>query len=131
MLQQNTISLQFKICTKVTIPAMLLIGYCFFYMIGGGKGSCRFCGTTANTSLLAIGSVCTDPECLERSDVVCDKTLPCGHACCGVKGEEKCLPCLYGCAGDDSKLKQDAEDMCMMCYTEGLAYAACIQVHIM
>ena len=99
-------------------------------MVGGGKGSCRFCGTTANTSLLAIGSVCTDPECLERSDVICDKTLPCGHACCGVKGEEKCLPCLNGCAGDDSKLKQDAEDMCMMCYTEGLAYAACIQVTI-
>ena len=99
-----------------------------FVLIGGGKGSCRFCGTTANTSLLAIGSVCTDPECLERSDVVCDKTLPCGHPCCGVKDEEKCLPCLYGCAGDDSKLKQDAEDMCMMCYTEGLAYAACIQV---
>ena len=96
--------------------------------VGGGKGSCRFCGTTSNTSLLSIGSVCTDPECLERSDVVCDKMLPCGHACCGVKGEEKCLPCLYGCAGDDSKLKQDAEDMCMMCYTEGLAYAACIQV---
>lgn len=118
----------FKTCTKVTVPAMLFIG---FYMIGGGKGSCRFCGTTANTSLLAIGNVCTDPECLERSDVVCDKTLPCGHACCGVKGEEKCLPCLYGCAGDDSKLKQDAEDMCMMCYTEGLAYAACIQVRIM
>jgi E3 ubiquitin-protein ligase MYCBP2 len=106
------------------------MAYCFSYMyvVGGGKGSCRFCGTTANTSLLAIGSVCTDPECLERSDVVCDTTLPCGHACCGVKGEEKCLPCLYGCAGDDSKLKQDAEDMCMMCYTEGLAYAACIQV---
>ena len=99
-----------------------------FLHLGGGKGSCRFCGTTANTSLLAIGSVCTDLECLERSDVVCDKILPCGHACCGVKGEEKCLPCLHGCAGDDSKLKQDAEDMCMMCYTEGLSYAACIQV---
>lgn len=110
------------ICTKIAVIHGLL------FLLGGGKGSCRFCGTTANTSLLAIGSVCTDPECLERSDVVCDKTLPCGHACCGVKGEEKCLPCLNGCAGDDSKLKQDAEDMCMMCYTEGLAYAACIQV---
>lgn len=96
--------------------------------VGGGKGSCRFCGTTANTSLLSIGNVCTDPECLERADLVCDKTLSCGHACCGVKGEEKCLSCLYGCAGDDSKLKQDADDMCMMCYTEGLSCAACIQV---
>ena len=100
-----------------------------FLYIGGGKSACRFCGTTANTSLLAIGSVCTDPECQARSDVVCDKMLPCGHPCCGVKGEDKCLPCLYGCAGVDSKLKQDADDMCMMCYTEGLSCAACIQVY--
>ena len=64
--------------------------------------------------------------------MVCDKTLPCGHACCGVKGEEKCLPCLHGCAVEDTngpKLKQDADDMCMICYTEGLSCAPSIQVY--
>ena len=60
--------------------------------------------------------------------MVCDKTLPCGHTCCGVKGEEKCLPCLLGCTSGDPKLKQDADDMCMICYTEGLSCAPCIQV---
>ena len=60
--------------------------------------------------------------------MVCDKTLPCGHPCSGVKGEENCLACLHGCATDNPKLKQDADDMCMVCYTEGLSCAACIQV---
>ena len=97
---------------------------------GGGKGSCRFCGTTSNTGLLAIGNVCVDPECQERAGMVCDKTLSCGHICCGVKGEEKCLPCLNGCSSGDPKLKQDADDMCMICYTEGLSCAPCIQVGV-
>ena len=60
--------------------------------------------------------------------MVCDKTLSCGHTCCGVKEEEKCLPCLNGCSSGDPKLKQDADDMCMICYTEGLSCAPCIQV---
>ena len=60
--------------------------------------------------------------------MVCDKTLSCGHPCNGVKGEETCLSCLHGCASDNPKLRQDADDMCMVCYTEGLACAPCIQV---
>ena len=66
---------------------------------------------------------------------MCEKTLPCGHQCGGVKGEEECLPCLHGCSppvGADTsnwdKLKQDADDMCMICYTEGLSCAPSIQV---
>lgn len=85
--------------------------------------------------MLAIGNVCVDPECQERAAMVCEKTLSCGHPCCGVKGEEKCLPCLHGCSkegegqGEGSpKLKQDADDMCMICYTEGLSCAPSIQV---
>lgn len=95
---------------------------------GGGKGSCRFCGTTSNTGLLSIGNVCADPECQKRVDLTCDKTLSCGHPCNGVKDEEVCLPCLFGCATDNPKLRQDADDMCMICYTEGLSCAPCIQV---
>ena len=62
---------------------------------------------------------------------MCDKTLSCGHMCCGVKGEEKCPPCLHGCASETGgKLKQDADDMCMICYTEGLFCAPVIQVGV-
>lgn len=28
-----------------------------------GPGTCRFCGTTSNTGVLAIGNVCSDPDC--------------------------------------------------------------------
>ena len=94
--------------------------------LGGGKGACRFCGSNSNTSLHPVGYICSDSECMERADEICDKTLSCGHPCNGVKGEETCLPCLFGC--DTSELKQDADDMCMICYTEGLSCAPCIKV---
>ena len=96
--------------------------------LGGGKGSCRFCGTTSSTALHPVGYICSDSECMGRSDEVCDKTLLCGHLCNGVKGEESCLLCLLGCVSDTTKLKQDADDMCMICYTEGLSCAPCVQV---
>ena len=75
-----------------------------------------------------------------RAKVICTKTLPCGHPCNSVQGEEECLPCLCGCKteeGQDAEnevksklqqLKQDADDMCMICYTENLSCAPCIQV---
>ena len=55
------------------------------------------------------------------------------------QGEEECLPCLHGCKtkqeGDENEvksklqeLKQDADDMCMICYTENLSCAPFIQV---
>jgi hypothetical protein len=95
---------------------------------GGGKGACRFCGTVSNTGMLSIGTVCGDPECQERAVTVCDKTLACGHPCSGVKGESECLPCLHGCSPPEAKLRQDADDMCMICYTEGLSCAPCVQL---
>ena len=64
----------------------------------------------------------------------CVCTLSCGHPCRGVRDERECLPCLYGCRrtdGGDSRLKQDADDMCMVCFTEALAAAPCIQVYIL
>ena len=130
-------SLLAKLCLVCTVTSVFFFLTWWFVIVlrslsytGGGKGSCRFCGTTSNTGLLAIGNVCMDPECQERAGMVCDKTLPCGHTCCGVKEEEKCLPCLLGCTSEDPKLKQDADDMCMICYTEGLSCAPCIQVTI-
>eukprot|EP00731_Ephydatia_muelleri_P030823 Em0022g337a len=95
----------------------------------GSRGKCRFCGISSNTGLLPIGYVCSNQGCQERAQNTCDKTLSCGHMCCGVKGEEKCLPCLHGCPSEAvGKLKQDADDMCMICYTEGLSCAPVIQL---
>lgn len=100
-------------------PSSLLLGPLM-------TGICRFCGVTGNTGLLAIGNVCSESECQEYSRAACTKTLPCGHVCGGVRDEESCLPCLHGCDPQSSNLKQDADDMCMICFTEALSAAPAI-----
>ena len=41
----------------------------------------------------------------------------------------KCLPCLQGCSDKlGTILKQDGDDMCMICFTDALAFAPAIQL---
>ncbi|XP_055524898.1 E3 ubiquitin-protein ligase highwire isoform X3 [Wyeomyia smithii] len=99
-------------------------------------GVCRFCGITGTTGLLAVGNVCVDQQCQEYAANACTKTLQCGHLCGGIINEERCLPCLQQkCLGNESslsekepKLTQDADDMCMICFTEALSSAPSIQL---
>ncbi|GFY47108.1 hypothetical protein TNIN_284731 [Trichonephila inaurata madagascariensis] len=91
------------------------------------SGVCRFCGSSSSTGLLSIGNVCNEPECQEHAKNACSKMLQCGHMCGGICNESPCLPCLHRC-GDVSSLKQDADDMCMICFIEALAYAPAIQL---
>ncbi|XP_068785592.1 E3 ubiquitin-protein ligase MYCBP2 isoform X22 [Struthio camelus] len=90
--------------------------------------ACRFCGCRSGTELSAVGSVCSDTDCQEYAKIACSKTHPCGHPCGGVKNEEHCLPCLHGCDKSATTLKQDADDMCMICFTEALSAAPAIQL---
>ncbi|KAG7189537.1 hypothetical protein KM043_017228 [Ampulex compressa] len=94
---------------------------------GIASGICRFCGTTGNTGLLAIGNICADHDCQEHAKNACNKFHSCGHICGGVRSERSCLPCLHGCS-PESDLKQDADDMCMICFTEALSAAPAIQL---
>lgn len=64
----------------------------------------------------------------EYSREACVQTHECGHLCGGLKGEAECLPCLHGCSNSHS-LKQDADDMCMICFSEALSAAPAIQVN--
>ncbi|XP_051464354.1 E3 ubiquitin-protein ligase MYCBP2 isoform X13 [Apus apus] len=90
--------------------------------------ACRFCGCRSGTELSAVGSVCSDADCQEYAKIACSKTHACGHPCGGVKNEEHCLPCLHGCDKNATTLKQDADDMCMICFTEALSAAPAIQL---
>ncbi|XP_045068074.1 E3 ubiquitin-protein ligase MYCBP2-like isoform X1 [Coregonus clupeaformis] len=90
--------------------------------------ACRFCGTRNGTELSAVGSVCSDPDCQEYAKLACSKTHTCGHLCGGVKNEKSCLPCLHGCEKNTGCLKQDADDMCMICFTEALSAAPAVQL---
>ncbi|CAH1777009.1 unnamed protein product [Owenia fusiformis] len=94
-------------------------------------GVCRFCGTSCDSGLVSVvGCVCQEPECQENAKDACVKTLPCGHRCGGIKDEMTCLACLHGCTnGHKEGLKQDADDMCMICFTEALSSAPAIQLH--
>lgn len=53
------------------------------------------------------------------------KVHNCGHVCGGLAGEANCLPCLQGCR-PNAGLKQDADDMCMICFTEALSCAPAV-----
>eukprot|EP00062_Callorhinchus_milii_P006572 gi/632947251/ref/XP_007888958.1/ PREDICTED: E3 ubiquitin-protein ligase MYCBP2 isoform X6 [Callorhinchus milii] len=90
--------------------------------------ACRFCRSRNGTELSAVGSVCSDVDCQEYSKTACSRTHCCGHPCGGVKGEDHCLPCLHGCDKNATCLKQDADDMCMICFTEALSAAPAVQL---
>lgn len=92
------------------------------------SGTCRFCGSSSTNVMLSIGNVCNEPECQEHARSACSKMLSCGHMCGGIHNESPCLPCLHGCGGEATGLKQDADDMCMICFIEALAYAPAIQL---
>ena len=74
-----------------------------------------------------MDSLCGDKDCVEYSQLACQKTLPCGHFCGGIADEAACLPCLHGCEAG-VRLKQDADDMCMICFTEALSPVPSIQL---
>merc|ERR1719210_2007898 len=83
---------------------------------------CRYCGAVSSTGDTVLNGVCGDKECVGHARNACQITLPCGHACGGIVDETECLPCLHGCAGGRgaSSFRQDADDMCMVCFTDAL-----------
>jgi len=93
--------------------------------------TCRFCGSSAaSLDVLVPGAVCSQPDCVAHSRNACTKTLTCGHLCGGIRNERPCLPCLYGCVSDSAderqSLRQDADDMCMICFADALSAAPVI-----
>ncbi|XP_076822444.1 E3 ubiquitin-protein ligase MYCBP2-like isoform X2 [Clavelina lepadiformis] len=91
-----------------------------------GTGVCRFCGRSSDDGQLAVGNVCSDPACQQHAARACTRTHQCGHLCGGVKDEESCLPCLQPSC--NPALNQDADDMCMVCFTDALAAAPAVQL---
>jgi E3 ubiquitin-protein ligase MYCBP2 len=98
----------------------------------GGSGFveavCRYCGGFSCAAMPVLHGVCTQPDCQEYSRLACTKNLDCGHPCGGITGETQCLPCLKGCDAATSNIKQDGDDMCMICFTEPLSPIPCIRL---
>ncbi|XP_050423071.1 E3 ubiquitin-protein ligase MYCBP2 isoform X2 [Adelges cooleyi] len=110
-------------CTELSVPVARVS------VQSTRVGICRFCGMMSNDGLLAIGNVCANDECQLHAHNACQKVLKCGHLCGGIKDEMECLPCLNGCVNEENaRLKQDADDMCMICFTDALSAAPSIQL---
>jgi E3 ubiquitin-protein ligase MYCBP2 len=132
-------------CGRARLPLLLAIadrrslqGVIEIKAAGASSGACcRFCegplgddGGVSQAIATGISNVCESKECKELALQCCDKTLPCTHACCGLRGEQPCLPCLHSCDSEslDKPLTQDHEDQCMICFTGALAEEPCIRV---
>ncbi|KRY47660.1 E3 ubiquitin-protein ligase rpm-1 [Trichinella britovi] len=88
---------------------------------------CRFCNAVLSASR-SPEEVCERAECSRLLLEACPKLLPCGHLCGGIAGEARCLPCLRCRDGRGSPV-QDAEDLCVICYTDPLGAAPAVQLH--
>ena len=97
--------------------------------VGTNSSTCRFCFNSTQTSILCPIPVCHEKECQDFSKEACTRIHKCGHVCNGIKNESECLPCLMGCDNHPS-LKQDADDMCMICFCDALSAAPSIQVSL-
>jgi len=88
---------------------------------------CRFCAQPITEASRAPdvgcpafdGLICNSSACLDLRELACSRTLPCGHACAGVRGEEVCPPCLTcgnDADGEISPLNVIGEDLCSYCF---------------
>ncbi|KAI6189442.1 RCR-type E3 ubiquitin transferase [Aphelenchoides bicaudatus] len=89
------------------------------------NNNCRFCTNPLKSDTDIHQGVCTYSECQELLKDACKKLLPCGHFCSGILNETKCLPC-FTCPSTDNK--QDGDDLCVICFTDRLGAAPCIQL---
>jgi len=80
----------------------------------------------------AFKDVCRKNECFDLMQASCDKLLPCGHPCCGTKGEKKCMPCLEPeCIEkmpEKLRPKENKDDYCNICFCAGLGQAPCVHL---
>uniref|UniRef100_A0A915ATT0 RCR-type E3 ubiquitin transferase n=8 Tax=Parascaris univalens TaxID=6257 RepID=A0A915ATT0_PARUN len=86
---------------------------------------CRFCANQLRNDIQLIGGVCEHEECVQLASSACAKMLSCGHLCGGIADENVCMPCL-NCHRPEAR--QDADDLCVICFTDRLGGAPCVQL---
>ncbi|MFH4976506.1 hypothetical protein AB6A40_003215 [Gnathostoma spinigerum] len=86
---------------------------------------CRFCGNLLKQREQVHSGVCEHEECTRLAYFACSKVLLCGHPCCGIRNETDCLPCII-C--NNREVRQDADDLCVICFTDRLGGSPCIQL---
>ena len=101
---------------------------------------CLYCSTAIDESAQLvvdgehIPNICNSESCSAKNQHRCDKSLDCGHACMGHKGEARCGPCLTeDCEiGAEqralAKITQVHSDECSICCTEDLSQAPTVEL---
>ena len=116
----------FATCRYVKISIL------FFFLKNNTLPLFRFCARISSADHPVMDSLCSDKECQDLAKLACQKILSCGHFCGGIANETSCLPCLHGCGSNSgtsmNNLRQDADDMCMICFTEALSPIPSIQL---
>jgi hypothetical protein len=97
---------------------------------------CRFCGDVIpppNKFLRAITltspatmDVCDKHECVQKRNRICQSVLKCGHACCGIRGEKECLPCIHEDCASMQNLHHNGNEYCNICFVDKLNEGPCL-----
>ncbi|KAK5583929.1 hypothetical protein RB653_005534 [Dictyostelium firmibasis] len=90
---------------------------------------CRFCLSSIRAAMginAKQREICDSEECQQKLNTCCDKILPCGHHCIGVKGEKKCEPCFdVDCVPKDHF---NNDEYCNICYVESIKSAPSVML---
>jgi hypothetical protein len=82
---------------------------------------CRICGRAADPETAPNGEIalltCGHPDCVRVTEGMCDHVHPCGHACVGIRGEEKHPQCPECSIGGSTCLACDKELWGSICLT--------------
>ena len=87
--------------------------------------NCRYCNrdltpqSISNTNQKALADICNSTKCQNIAKNACNKLLPCGHSCLGLKNDITCLPCMNEtCSKDIPEMAaQRSKDYCRLCST--------------
>lgn len=94
----------------------------------GGTGKfapkCRYCGNAAASQ---DPQVCDSKECEAKGRLTCSTSKQCGHLCHGTTGEHVCVTCLEDGCSDKHEI-HSADDFCVICYTDALRDAPCLEL---
>lgn len=95
---------------------------------------CRYCEEelprkSTNRKNSIFSDICADEECQDKLKLACKYRHACGHSCGGVANEKQHLACLHENCAEKNGLAEDiAEELCNICWVEGLSAAPTIKL---
>lgn len=113
-------------CAKCRVTPYHLGKTCEQYKQYIHRIPCRFCDEELKNGDNKELQVCKNEECQNKLKICCNKKLPCGHYCIGLKDDTECIECHNEeCVNEDDI---NDNDYCSICYVESLHACPCIKL---